>query len=228
MAHRFDYSDSDVGVYTAFVIDALSFFISAYLIFQLRYTPSVVPVNSGKSFGAVLREYVEGLRYLGDQRDILAIVLQKAAVTFCFAAAYDVTAVAISQNVFVIGEGGGIGLGFIYASVGVGSNNHYDTEAFAQWAGIKLVHIPNKGGGAAITNDLVSGDAQVALVNAASSAGVIKGGLLKVLAVMADERVPHRQHDERDGIDECAVEVEQERGSHATNSNGLTNLRRAA
>jgi tripartite-type tricarboxylate transporter receptor subunit TctC len=77
-----------------------------------------------------------------------------------------------------------------YASVGVGSNNHYDTEAFAQWAGLKLIHIPNKGGGAAITNDLVSGDAQVALVNAASSAGVIKGGLLKVLAVMADERVP--------------------------------------
>jgi tripartite-type tricarboxylate transporter receptor subunit TctC len=77
-----------------------------------------------------------------------------------------------------------------YASVGVGSNNHYDTEAFAQWAGLKLIHIPNKGGGAAITNDLVSGDAQVALVNAASSAGVIKGGLLKVLAVMADARLP--------------------------------------
>lgn len=77
-----------------------------------------------------------------------------------------------------------------YASVGVGSNNHYDTEAFAQWAGLKLIHIPNKGGGAAITNDLVSGDAQVALVNAASSAGVIKGGLLKVLAVMAEERMP--------------------------------------
>ena len=30
----------------------------------------------------------------------------------------------------------------------------------------------------------------MALVNAASSAGVIKGGLLKVLAVMADERLP--------------------------------------
>src|SRR4029079_14608010 len=48
-----------------------------------------------------------------------------------------------------------------YASVGVGSNNHYDTEAFAKWAGIELTHIPNKGGGAAITNDLVSGDSQV-------------------------------------------------------------------
>ncbi len=77
-----------------------------------------------------------------------------------------------------------------YASVGVGSNNHYDTEAYAQWAGLKMIHIPNKGGGAAITNDLVSGDAQVAFVNAASSAGVIKGGLLKVLAVMAEERLP--------------------------------------
>jgi tripartite-type tricarboxylate transporter receptor subunit TctC len=77
-----------------------------------------------------------------------------------------------------------------YASVGIGSNNHYDTEAFAKWAGIQMVHIPNKGGGAAITNDLVSGDAQVALVNAASSAGVIKGGQLRPLAVMADARVP--------------------------------------
>src|SRR2546430_14579862 len=77
-----------------------------------------------------------------------------------------------------------------YASVGIGSNNHYDTEAFAKWAGIQMLHLPNKGGGAAITNDLVTGDAHVALVNAASSGGVIKGGQLRALAVMADERVP--------------------------------------
>src|SRR5437763_5640811 len=77
-----------------------------------------------------------------------------------------------------------------YASVGVGSNNHYDTEAFAQWAGLKLIHIPNKGGGAAITNDLVSGDAQVALLNAASSLGVVKGGQVRALAVMSDQRLP--------------------------------------
>jgi tripartite-type tricarboxylate transporter receptor subunit TctC len=77
-----------------------------------------------------------------------------------------------------------------YASVGIGSNNHYDTEAFAQWAGIELVHLPNKGGGAAITNDLVTGDAHVALVNAASSTGVIKGGQVRVLAIMSDQRVP--------------------------------------
>ena len=77
-----------------------------------------------------------------------------------------------------------------YASVGVGSNNHYDMEAFARWAGLVLVHLPNKGGGAAITNDLVTGNAHVALLNAASSMGVVKAGQVRALAVMSDQRVP--------------------------------------
>src|SRR5438067_2021793 len=77
-----------------------------------------------------------------------------------------------------------------YASVGTGSNNHYDAEAFAQWAGVELTHLPNKGGGAAITNDLVTGDAHVALVNAASSTGVIKAGQVRALAVMSEQRLP--------------------------------------
>src|SRR5436309_1037321 len=77
-----------------------------------------------------------------------------------------------------------------YASVGIGSNNHYDMEAFAKWAGIEMVHLPNKGGGAAITNDLVTGDAHVALVNAASSLGVIKAGQVRPLAIMSDQRLP--------------------------------------
>ncbi len=77
-----------------------------------------------------------------------------------------------------------------YASVGVGSNNHYDTEAFAQWAGIKLYHVPNKGGGGAITTDVLRGDVHVVFVNAASSAGLAKAGQIRVLAVMAAERLP--------------------------------------
>src|SRR5947208_6249114 len=77
-----------------------------------------------------------------------------------------------------------------YASVGVGSNNHYDMEALAKWAGSGLTHLPNKGGAAAITNDLVAGDAHVALRNAASSMGVGKSGQLRALALMSDQRVP--------------------------------------
>ena len=76
------------------------------------------------------------------------------------------------------------------ASVGTGSNNHYDTEAFAKWAGIELVHLPNKGGGGAMTNDLLTGNAHVALVNAASALGVIKAGEVRAFAIMSDRRVP--------------------------------------
>src|ERR1700745_400027 len=81
-----------------------------------------------------------------------------------------------------------------YASVGVGSNNHYGMEAFARWAGLVLVHLPNKGGGAAITNDLVTGDAHVALLNAASSMGVVKSGQVRATAGMVDPRVPGYAH----------------------------------
>ena len=51
-----------------------------------------------------------------------------------------------------------------YASVGPGSNNHYDTEALMRWAGLDVRHIPNKGGGGAITNDVLRGDVHVVLV----------------------------------------------------------------
>jgi tripartite-type tricarboxylate transporter receptor subunit TctC len=77
-----------------------------------------------------------------------------------------------------------------YASVGTGSNNHYNMEAFAKWAGIELAHLPNKGGGGAMTNDLLTGNAHVGLVNAASALGVIKAGEVRALAIMADRRVP--------------------------------------
>src|SRR5258708_27420266 len=67
-------------------------------------------------------------------------------------------------------------------------------EVFAQWAGIVLAHLPNKGGGAAITNDLVTGDAHVALLNAASSMGVVKAGQGRALAGMSEQRVPAYAH----------------------------------
>jgi MFS family permease len=109
-----------LGLQTAFALDALTFFASALLIARISYTPT--PQGStDQSAAAVLRDYRAGFRYLFDNRDILVIVVQKALVTLCFAAAYEVTAVPISQNVFIIGQGGGIGLGLIYATVGLGT-----------------------------------------------------------------------------------------------------------
>jgi len=76
-----------------------------------------------------------------------------------------------------------------FTSAGVGSFPHFDMEVFARRAGLDMVHIPNKTGAAGMINDLVVGDAQVATLNAASSAAMIKAGKLRPLAVLAEARL---------------------------------------
>jgi tripartite-type tricarboxylate transporter receptor subunit TctC len=76
-----------------------------------------------------------------------------------------------------------------YASVGVGSNNHFDMEIFAKRAGLEMIHIPIKAGGAGMTNDLVTGDSQIGFVNIASAGGMIKAGQLRALGVVSNQRL---------------------------------------
>ena len=76
-----------------------------------------------------------------------------------------------------------------YSSAGVGSFPHYDMEVFAKCAGITMNHIPNKTGAAGMINDLVVGDAQAAVLNAASAAAMIKAGKLRPIAVIAEKRL---------------------------------------
>src|SRR5262245_19339181 len=76
-----------------------------------------------------------------------------------------------------------------YTSAGVGSFPHYDVEVFSKRAGIEMLHIPNKTGAAGMINDLVVGDAQVAFINAASTASMIKAGKLRPIAVLAEARL---------------------------------------
>jgi tripartite-type tricarboxylate transporter receptor subunit TctC len=76
-----------------------------------------------------------------------------------------------------------------YSSAGIGSFPHFDMEIFARRAGADMVHIPNKSGAAGMINDLVVGDAQVAFLNAASSASMIKAGSLRPIAVLAEQRL---------------------------------------
>src|SRR5436190_1595432 len=76
-----------------------------------------------------------------------------------------------------------------YTSAGVGSFPHFDMEIFARRVGVEMNHIPNKTGAAGMINDLVVGDAQIAFLNAASSAAMIKAGKLKPIAVLAEKRL---------------------------------------
>ena len=76
-----------------------------------------------------------------------------------------------------------------FSSAGVGSFPHYDMEIFARRAGVDMLHIPNKNGAAGMINDLVVGDAQVAVMNAATGAAMIRAGKLRAIGVIAEERL---------------------------------------
>ena len=73
-----------------------------------------------------------------------------------------------------------------YASGGNGSQHHLTMEMLKSRAGIKLVHVPYKGGTAAATAT-VSGEV-AAVFAGSSSAPQIKAGRLRALAVASTER----------------------------------------
>ena len=77
-----------------------------------------------------------------------------------------------------------------FSSVGVGSFIQFDMEILAKRAGIQLVHIPNKQGAAGSVKDVATGDAQVAFLNMATTAPLIRGGQMRPLAIVAEKRAP--------------------------------------
>jgi tripartite-type tricarboxylate transporter receptor subunit TctC len=76
-----------------------------------------------------------------------------------------------------------------YGSSGQGAIVHLTTELFLHMAGVKMTHVPYKGGGPAMV-DLLAG--QIQLLFATSPIGLpqVKAGRLRGLAVTTPERVP--------------------------------------
>jgi MFS family permease len=109
------------GIYPAFVIDILTFVLSAFLIAQISYTPTTMLSSADKTLAAALRQYLDGLRYLRQHVDILVVALHKGANALLVASGFQVVQVAISEQIFVIGQGGGIGLGLMFGVVGIGT-----------------------------------------------------------------------------------------------------------
>ena len=108
------------GVYPAFIIDSATFLLSAYFITRIRYEPVLRDAHD-KSLRVALRDYVAGLRYLAHNLETLAVALHKASLTLFVVGAFEVIQVTLARDFFVIGEGGGISLGILYAVIGVGS-----------------------------------------------------------------------------------------------------------
>lgn len=75
------------------------------------------------------------------------------------------------------------------ASSGSGTSTHLSGELFKSMTGCNMVHVPYKGAGPALT-DLIGGQVQVFFDNLPSSAGHIKSGNLRALAVTSTTRDP--------------------------------------
>lgn len=76
-----------------------------------------------------------------------------------------------------------------YATAGAGTMTHLTSEFFNIMAGVKMEHIPYKGGGPAIT-DLIGGQVQSSFLSPPAAIPHIKSGRLKALAISGATRLP--------------------------------------
>jgi MFS family permease len=108
------------GVQSAFLIDAATFAVSAVILSRMAYNRPPA-LEGSRTVAAALRQYVDGLRYLRQNVDILYIALHKAANSLFIVGAFQVVQVALAEQVFIIGEGGSVSLGLIYMAMGIGT-----------------------------------------------------------------------------------------------------------
>jgi len=109
------------GMYPAFVLDTFTFLLSAALLAQIRMPAKLASIAADKTVAAAVGQYLRGLRYLRAHKDVLVVALQKAIMALFLSTAFLVIQIAIAQQVFSVGEGGGISLGLMFGITGVGS-----------------------------------------------------------------------------------------------------------
>lgn len=76
-----------------------------------------------------------------------------------------------------------------FASSGIGSSDHLSAELFWQRSKTAGIHVPYKGGAAAMS-DMVGGQVDMSFQNLGAAAGHIKAGRLRALAITGDRRAP--------------------------------------
>jgi tripartite-type tricarboxylate transporter receptor subunit TctC len=76
-----------------------------------------------------------------------------------------------------------------FGSPGAGTLPHLSAELFNSMNGLKMVHVPYKGAGAAVT-DVMAGRVPIYFMNILQSLSLIKAGRLRALGVTTPERSP--------------------------------------
>jgi len=110
-----------LGIYAAFVIDGLTFFLSAAILARITIVQAPQKPGHDRTLRAAAAEYLEGIRLLRRNPDMLLIAFHKPMLMLFFGSTFHVVQVAIAAELFLVGEGGSLGLGILFAVVGIGT-----------------------------------------------------------------------------------------------------------
>jgi MFS family permease len=109
------------GIYPAFIIDAATFLLSALVISRITYHPPAKASIVGGSLQSAYTQYIEGISYLAKNKDVFIIATQKGAIALTVGGIMTIVQVALAEQVYVIGEGGGTSLGIFFTVLGIGT-----------------------------------------------------------------------------------------------------------
>jgi len=104
------------GSQTAFVIDGLTFVLSAGFLLGIK-----LPDSSPAATEHQTRARLTAFRYMRQHPDIFFIAIHKAAIALLLSSGFQVVQIEIAKDHFVIGVGGAISLGLMYCVNGIGS-----------------------------------------------------------------------------------------------------------
>ena len=110
-----------LGVYVAFIIDATTFFVATAFISQIRFVETRRRQSADRTIGSILAEYIEGLGVLRQRIDLFFIALHKPMLMLFFGSTFQVIQVALAQEFFDFGQQGSLGVGIVFAMIGIGS-----------------------------------------------------------------------------------------------------------
>ena len=104
------------GSQTAFVVDGLTFALSAVFLLGIK-----LPDSASTATDPQARTQLTAFRYMRQHPDIFFIVVHKAAIALLLSSGFQVVQIEIAKDHFVIGVGGAISLGLMYCMNGIGS-----------------------------------------------------------------------------------------------------------
>ena len=104
------------GVYVAFIVDGLTFFVSAIVLMQIK-----LDKPSDSHTGIQARTRFVTFHYMRRHTDILFLTLHKAVIALLLSSGFQVVIVEIAKTHFVVGKDGAMSLGLMLCMGGVGS-----------------------------------------------------------------------------------------------------------